>query len=321
MPVPSLTQALAIVAAIPLALFDGCSREEANVALGTTSRDRVALTATASEVIRDLPVAEGSPVEEGTILVRLDDSIQAANVALAQANLAQAQANLTKLQAGARAEEIAKAAADVAGARAEFVEAEANYERNRALIESDTITEAALDAYLAKRDSAQATLKGAEESLRELENGTRPEDLAIAEAEVASAEASLAAEQRKLEDLVIRATRNGILDSLPWNLGERVTAGSPVAVLLAGDEMLVRVYIPEPYRAQLADGDPMTVHVDGVDTPFEGRITWISSDPAFTPYYALNQSERSRLMYMADIALPPEASDLPVGVPAQAELP
>jgi HlyD family secretion protein len=30
------------------------------------------------------------------------------------------------------------------------------------------------------------------------------------------------------------ATRDGILDNLPWNLGERVTLGSPVAVVLAG---------------------------------------------------------------------------------------
>ncbi|MCG6861312.1 MAG: hypothetical protein LJE70_08555 [Chromatiaceae bacterium] len=41
------------------------------LALGTLERDRVALTATVAELIVDLPVAEGSPVTKGTLLIQL----------------------------------------------------------------------------------------------------------------------------------------------------------------------------------------------------------------------------------------------------------
>jgi HlyD family secretion protein len=38
-------------------------------------------------------------------------------------------------------------------------------------------------------------------------------------------------------------------------------------------------------------------------------------------YYALNQTQRSRLVYLAEVALPPEAAKLPAGVPVTAALP
>jgi HlyD family secretion protein len=50
-------------------------------------------------------------------------------------------------------------------------------------------------------------------------------------------------------------------------------------------------------------------------------VRWISSEPSFTPYYALNQSDRARLMYVAEIQLPDSAANLPNGVPAQVVLP
>ena len=108
---------------------------------------------------------------------------------------------------------------------------------------------------------------------------------------------------------------------MPWNLGERVTLGSPVAVVLAGETPFARVYIPEPYRISVKIGDQLTVKVDGLAQSLEGKVRWISSEPAFTPYYALNQAERANLMYLAEIILPDSAIDLPNGIPAQVILP
>ena len=97
--------------------------------------------------------------------------------------------------------------------------------------------------------------------------------------------------------------------------------GSPVAVLVTGEVPFARVYVPEPARVNVRVGDSLTVHVDGIDSPFEGRVRWISTDPAFSPYYALNQEDRSRLMYLAEIDLPKAAADLAVGIPVQVDMP
>ena len=106
------------MALLPLLLLSACKDDTSNVALGILAKERVSLSATVSEIVTELPVAEGSLVKKGDILVRLDDTIQQANVALTEAQLAQAQADLDKLISGARAEEVAIAQADVQAATA-----------------------------------------------------------------------------------------------------------------------------------------------------------------------------------------------------------
>jgi len=284
-------------------------------------RERIAHTATVSEVITALPVKAGNQVSKGTILVKLDDTIQKALLAKAQAQMQQAKANLEKVHKGAREEEVAAASAQVAGAKAALVKSEANYQRAKILIKKELASQATLDNALASRDENAAKLHNAQEKLLQLINGARIEDLQIAEAILATTIAVVDSEKKKLNDLTITAKRDGLLDNLPWNLGERVTQGSPVAIILAGTAPFARIYVPEPYRVKIKVADKLTVHIDGLVTPIIGTVRWISSEPAFTPYFALNQEERANLMYLAEVQLPDSAADLPMGVPAQVQMP
>jgi HlyD family secretion protein len=310
----------ALVLLVPL-LLSACDSDNPGIALGTLERDRIALTATASEVVTQRPVKPGSQIEKGQLLLQLDDRLQKAQVSKAEAEVAQAKASLQKLRRGARAEEIAVAKAKVDGARAALVVSKANYQRALDLKQQNLTSDSTLDEALAKRDASLANLQSAEEQLLLLTNGARKEDIQIAEARLDAAQAVLLSAQKQLADLTIRATRSGILDDLPWNLGERVTRGSPLAIVLAGKAPYARVYIPEPYRVKLSPGDHLIIHIDGLDHPVSGRLRWISTQPAFTPYYALNQQERARLMYLAKIQLPDSEAALPNGIPVQVELP
>ena len=302
-------------------LLAGCFDDAPPRVLGTLERDRVALSATSAEVIVALPVAEGTPVTKGALLVQLEDLQQRAEVDRARAQVARAEANLQRLRHGPRVQEIAAARAQVAGREADLREAQITYDRNHELIARKAVSQADVDRALSLLDAAIARLDEGKEQLDELLAGTRPEEIAIAEAELTSAQAEHADQSVLLSELTIVATRDGTLDSLPWNPGERVTVGSPVAILLAGDAPYARVYVPEPYRVKIAKGAQLKVHVDGIDQPFDGTVRWISSAPAFTPYYALNASDRARLMYLAKVELPQSAAALPNGVPAQVEMP
>lgn len=306
------------IAATTLAvlLLAGCADDSSHEALGTLERDRIVLKATASEIITAEPVVEGTAVKAGTLLVQLDDTAQQARLARARADVAQATARLEELRNGARAEDIAAASARVAGARASVVETEATYARTERMLQQKLTAQATLDSARANRDAAEAALKSAEEELLRLTNGTRQEQLDQAAAAVQAAQAQEAFEQQQLSDLRVVATRDGYLDSLPWNVGERVTAGATVAVLLADNAPYARVYVPEPWRARLQVGNRRQVRVDGVEQTFTGTLRWISTEPAFTPYFALNATDRARLVYLAEFDL--EAGDaLPTGVPAQ----
>ena len=283
--------------------------------------DRITHTATASEILTELPVNQGTFVKKGTVLAKLDERQQSILVTRAEADVTRTKANLEKLRNGAREEEVASAQATVEGARATLLEAQQSYDRNKNLREKRMVGQADLDHALAKRDAAEANLTSAQEQLRVLTNGTREEDLRMAEAELTAAKAQRDLERKRLSDLTIVATRDGVLDNLPWNIGERVTVNSPVAILLADEAPFAQIYVPEPFRARIHIGNQLTVHIDGVDMPVAGQVRWISSEPAFTPYYALNQSERSRLVYLAEITLPATSSDLPAGIPVQVVMP
>lgn len=297
-------------------VLTACDRDEHSQALGTLERDRIVLKATANEIIVAQNVTEGSQVAVGTVLVQLDDRRQRAVVAIAEAELAKATAQMDELRNGARKEDIAGASARVTGARASLVEAEASFERAKQLLQQKLAAQATVDSALAARDSAEATLGSAQELLLLLTNGTRPEQLQQGEAALSAARADLAVKQHDLEELSIRSTRDAYLDSLPWNVGERVQQGATVAIMLANNSPYARVYVPEPWRARLQVGQSLPVRVDGVDHDLRGTLRWIASDPAFTPYYALNASDRARLVYLAEFDIEGGA-ELPTGVPAQ----
>ncbi|GAC17331.1 HlyD family secretion protein [Paraglaciecola arctica] len=299
----------------------GCEDDSPSLALGTLERDRIAHTATANEVVVALPIARGARVNVGDVLVQLDNRQQSALTVKAQAYVAEAQANLEKYRNGARPEEVAAASAKLQGAKAALTESDAAYLRAKNLLAKGLVSQASLDQALASKDSNSAAVQAAQEELLILTNGTRHEDLLMAAANLAVMQAALASENKKLEDLTVTATRDGLLDNLPWNLGERVTLGSPVAIVLAGHTPYARIYVPEPYRIKIKAGDDLIIHVDGLAKTITGKVRWISSEPAFTPYYALNQEERARLMYLAEVQLPDSYAELPNGVAVQVELP
>lgn len=303
-----------------LSTLAACSQDNTEQALGTLERDRITFSVTANEIIRQLPIAEGSTVTAGEVLVRLDDKNQKAVLAHALAEAAKSQAYLLKLSNGERQEDIAAAQAKVNSAQARVIEALKNFNRVEELVKQKLLSQSEKDTAITTRDTAKAELDSANEEFSKLTAGTRPEDIAQAQAALNAANADVVLQQQKLAELTIVATRDGILDNLPYNLGERVPMNGIVAIMQASRIPYARVYVPASRRLEVIPGKTFPVHVDGLDKPFNGTVRWVATEPSFTPYYALTEDERSRLMYLAEIDLPESAQSLPSGVPAQVDL-
>ncbi len=304
-----------------IVFLSACQPQSNSQALGTLERDRILLRATAAELITLQPQKEGAYVKQGELLLQLDPQKQTSKVTIAKADLAQAQAYLLRLTNGERPEDIASAAANERRTAAAMVQAEKAYQRINSLKKQSLVSQSDLDDAIANRDRTIADHSAASESLAKLVVGVRQEDIMQAQAALDAAQAKLALEQQTLNDLSIIATRSGRLDSLPFNLGERVPDNAIVASIQADNAPYARVYIPEPYMAKLTIGQQLDVYVDGVETAFTGQLRWLSKVPAFTPYYALNQQDRSRLVYLAEFDLDDTAADLATGLPIQVELP
>lgn len=122
------------------------------------------------------------------------------------------------------------------------------------------------------------------------------------------AEAHVRVARKRLDDMTVLAPMAGIVDQLPFDAGERVPAGAVVAVLLQDGPAWVRVWIPARAVARLGPGTPAEVRVDGVADTLPGEILDVSSEPAFTPHYALTERERVHLVYAARVQIDSPAS-------------
>lgn len=305
-----------LVAALLLA---GC-REDPAQALGTLEYDRVTLPAPAAERIVAIEVREGERVRAGQLLLRLEATRTGASTEALRAEAERQRAALSELEAGPREEAIAQARAQLAAAQAAERDARAYYARLQPLGSRQLVAAADVDRARAAASSASAQVRAASAALAELEHGTRGERIAQGEAAVRGAQAQVQAQQATLEKLEVNAPRAGLVDSLPYELGDQAPVGAPLAILLVGDAPYARVYVPEPIRVDVEVGDPARVFVDGREGPLAGRVRMVRSEPGFTPYYALVGKDAARLSYLAEIELTgKDAQRLPAGLPVRVE--
>ncbi|MFQ5611191.1 MAG: HlyD family secretion protein [Anaerolineae bacterium] len=132
----------------------------------------------------EIAVEEGSRVENGAILVRLDDVDLRHELAVTEASLAIAQAELDRLLAGARPEEVATARDNVSMAEAGLKAAEANLATAQAGVAA-----------------AQASVAGAQAELDRLLAGASAEALEAAAATMLKAEAALRQAQAEYDKI------------------------------------------------------------------------------------------------------------------------
>jgi HlyD family secretion protein len=314
-----LTHRGGLVALIALALA-ACGGD-GDALLGTLERDRVELVAEAQEPIVEVAVHEGQAVTAGQLLLRLDPAAAGARLAQARSAVDQAERRHAELVAGARREQVREARSLAEGAAARAVAESREFTRIEQLVDDGMLPASALDRQRALRDSALAEQRAAKERLAELESGTRSEVLEQAAAALAAARAQFAELELGLARHTVLAPRAGVIDALPYELGERPARGAPVVVLLAAGQPYARVFIPEPQRASVQAGTGATVRLDGSERAWRGEIRYVSSEAAFTPYYALNERDRSRLSFLAEVVLTePEAAVLPTGMPVEVTL-
>ena len=308
-----------IVAALALSACAG--GDDPQEVLGTLERDRLELIAESNERLVELFVEEGDRVTAGAPLARQEAGAMEPRLAQSRASLAEAERRLGDLVEGPRSREIDEARATLKGAESTLTTERREYQRVADLVERKLLSASDLDQARARRDAAQAARDEARARLRLLEEGTRPEQLAQARAAVDGARAAVAELMVSAERYSVRAPRPGLIEALPYEVGERPPVGAPLVIMLADGAPYARVHVPEPLRVAFAAGTAVEVRIDGVTDPLPGTVRYVSSQASFTPYNSLTQKDRSRLAYLAEITLEGDAaSNLPAGVPVQVRL-
>ena len=312
-----------LLVALVLVGLAGCDQQDSPLPIvGTLERDRLELVAEAQERIVEVMVTEGERVQKDQPLVRLEASVYEAQLEEARAARQRAEQRHAELVRGPRRERIQEARARLDGAADKLETERREFERIQKLVDDEVLTASDLDRAFAARQVALANHDRAAADLAELLDGTTPEELGQSQAALAETEAAVRRLELIADRLLIQAPRDGIIDALPYKLGERPPAGASVVVMLADTAPYVRLYVPEPLRARVSAGLEAQVTIDGVDRIYPGTVRYVASEASFTPYYSLTQRDRSRFSYVAEITLTAEeARDLPTGLAVEVDFP
>ena len=230
------------------------------IGLGTVQpRDQIITVAApygaSNARIEKLLVDEGDTVSAGQELALLDNHSQLES----RVRAAQAQLDLRE--------------ADLASARAVAVNARREYARVASLREQGMVSEAALDAARASRDSADRMVDAA--SARASRYGSQAleaqPDVVVAARTADSARAELDQARLNLEQAVIRAPAAGRVLVIHARAGELPGAAG---LLSMGDvsEMMVEVEVYQNDVSRVAVGNPVRIEAQALPTPLAGTV-------------------------------------------------
>jgi HlyD family secretion protein len=221
----------------------------------------------------------------------------AGDIAAAEADLASAKANYEKVKAGPTEDELIVAKADMEKAAIAVQKAQAEYDQVAwrpgvsALPQSAALQQASIDYERAKANyeqiaqppaeselkSAWAQVVQAQTNLDKLRKNPEPEDVAIAQAQVDQAQAQLEEAQLKLEKAVITAPFDGVVASLGAKVGEMVSSGTPLVVLVDISQFHIDVEIDEIDISQIAVEQEVLITLDALpDEEIAGHVEAIA---------------------------------------------
>lgn len=248
-----------------------------------------------------------------------------------------------KLVAGPRPREIEIAREELNRSKAGLELAESEHERVESLRKQGTAPKIELDLAIrqlkaAKADTAAAQLKlalleegtrkedlaeakaalaEAEEAVKLLEAGFRTEDIAKAAAQVTAAQSKAAAIKVRLDELVVTAPCDCVVEAIDLHPGDLVAMNAPAVSLLDTTKLWVRAYVPESRLGQVRQGQKVPIRVDSFpEAQFRGRLTFLAQEAEFTPRNVQTPEERSKQVFRIKVYLDEGLDQLRVGMAA-----
>jgi len=381
-----LVIALGAVVAVAFWLF-GWWRSDASQSIqisGNIELTEVTISFKTAGQLVDRAVDEGTPVHKGMVIAKLDpkqlrhqyERAQATlasaesrrvqlrtgiqyqaesvdgQIAQRQAELDAAQAALRDLLAGSRTQEIEQARAAVTRAKTEKDKAAKDWERAQVLYKNEDISASDRDQFKTRYESAEASLRQAEEQLALVIEGPRKEtiaasrsqvvrsqanlrlagasrlelkrqqqEMATREAEINQARAELAVLETQLQDTIAVSAIDGVVLVKAAEVGEVLAAGATVVTIGDWDHPWLRGYINEQDLGKVKLGMKSRVTTDSYPGKvYEGSLSFISSNAEFTPKQIQTPEERVKLVYRIKIDIANPAHELKSNMPADARI-
>lgn len=207
--------------------------------------------------VRAVNVSNNQLVDEGEILLQLDDTKYVLGV-----NKAKAELESAEQQFGASSAGVDSAAASVKAAEAERVRAQKDYDRQRRIKAEDpgAISQRRLDLSQASLAAAVSRLSAAESEL-ERARQNRGRD-AGDNAGILAARAALNQAELDLEWTRVRAPANGLVTDLQLEIGNLAQPGKPLMTFVGINDVWIQADMRENNLGHLRAGDAVDIALD-----------------------------------------------------------
>ncbi|MEO1138956.1 MAG: HlyD family efflux transporter periplasmic adaptor subunit [Pseudomonadota bacterium] len=310
------------ICSIPLlsALISACA-PTLPLAVGYVEGEYVLLAPIENARVDDLFVDRGDRVQMGTLLVALERRDAEILVAQARAAHLRAQSELADLQQGARPAEISVAEAAVESAAVEHEEAKRELARVLGLFERNVAPESELDLAKSKADVAAARLRQVEADLAVLRLPARADRIAASEAAVAEAAAALDQAKWRLGERTLTSPASGEIADIYRFPGDVAGPQAPVLSILPDGGIKLRFYVPQASYSQIELGNQLNVSCDGCQQDLQVEVSYLSTEPEFTPPVIYSLDTRQKLVFLAEARFPGSSPFLKPGQIVDVRLP
>jgi HlyD family secretion protein len=279
----------------------------ANAWQGYVDAEYVRVSPTLTGRVTSIAVARGDQVSAGALLFTQDDADDVAARDAAAGKLAEAQARLANLETRSRDTEIAQGKADLADLVATRDRITRDLARNEELLRTGAASRQTVDQQRADLASATARVEAATAKLAQMQSPTgREYEIAAQRAMVAQAQAGLAQAEWRVSQRRITAPASALVNDTYARPGETINAGVPVVSLLPPQNILVRFFVPETELATLHVGDPLAIGCDACATGLTATVTFIATQPEYTPPVIYSETNREKLVYLIEAHPPPD---------------
>ena len=227
-----------------------------------TAEDQAGVSAETPGRVVATPVERGTPVAEGTELIRLSSTETDAQLKEAQANAAQIEARLGLTPTSTFDVNVVP---EVQNAKAAFALADSEFTRIKSLLDQRVVSQSEFDQRKTQLEASRQQLEAAKNAAAQ-----QYQSLLAARARVTLAAKALA-------DTSVRAPFAGVVAERTVSVGDYVTKGLKVATVVRISPLRVRLTIPEHFVSVVGVGQPVAFAVDAYPgREFEGTVKYVS---------------------------------------------
>ncbi|MEJ0022527.1 MAG: HlyD family efflux transporter periplasmic adaptor subunit [Alphaproteobacteria bacterium] len=173
-------------------------------------------------------------------------------------------------------------------ARAALDLARVTLTRSEALLKTGYVPQQKVDDDRASLSTAEARLRNAQAQA------------AAASRQIGASGADVALAREQAQDRAVNAPADGRIEQIYLRPGELAAAGDPVVALLPPANIKLKFFAPEKSLAQLKLGGVVDIACDGCEKGMTAKISFIASQPQFTPPVIYSLEQRAKLVYLVE---------------------